>query len=122
MKKHLWEIKHSYYCSDSNYCSNECTRAFGSFGEFLSEFGDADFDMNLLFRWDWCEGDDHGLPEYNGDDYYRNGRLQICWMGQRKGLYFTSFISVCRADEPEVIKFLKPRFDHLVSLWEGITP
>ncbi len=118
--KHLWEVDHPYYCSDSNYYSNDCYRRFKTWAEFFEEFGNCDFDYNLPFRWDWNEGSDHELPDYSGDDYYRNGLLQISWMGQRKGLYFVSAIEVCRADEAEVIKFLKPRWEHMRQLWEPI--
>jgi hypothetical protein len=121
---HLWEVDHAYCCNLGNYFATSrdlpITR-FKSFADFLSEWGDADFDYNLLFRWDWHEGEDHDLPPYNGDDNYRNGLLLIFWMGQRKGLYQWSEIEVCRADEPEVIKFLQPRFEHLMKLWEPLT-
>lgn len=116
--KHLWEADHSYYCNLGNYFDNDCGRNFKRFADFLDAFGDADFDMNLLFRWDWKEEDADGKTTFNGDINYRNGELQIFWMGQRKWLYQFSVIEVCRADEPAVIKFLKPRFDHLLEMWE----
>lgn len=43
-------------------------------------------------------------------------------MGQRKGKFWCTEVSVCRADEPEVIKFLQPRLDNLLKLWEPLTP
>jgi len=51
----------------------------------------------------------------------RNGTLLLFWMGQRKGLYFWSEVSVCRADEANVRAFLQTRFDHLMRLWAPIT-
>lgn len=116
--RHLWECKHPYYCNLGNYFANGCGDDYKSWSEFIAEYGDAEFDMNLVFRFDWREGEDWGAGEFTGDVNYRNGRLLIFWMGQRKGLYRWSEVPVCRADETEVIKFLKPRFDYLVKLWE----
>ncbi|MCP4541227.1 MAG: hypothetical protein GY832_29190, partial [Chloroflexi bacterium] len=93
---------------------------FKSWHDFLMEFGDCDEDMNLLFRWDWVEGADWELPEYSGDDNYRNGLLYIFWMQQSKGKYTWSIVEVCRADEDAVIEYLKPRLAHLLTLWEGV--
>lgn len=53
-----------------------------------------------------------------GDDHYRNGKLFIFWMGQRKGLYRWSEIEICRADEPAARKWLEARFKHMLKLWE----
>jgi hypothetical protein len=45
-------------------------------------FGDADMDFNLLFRWDWHEGEDHELEEFN-DVNHRNGEFLVFWVGPR---------------------------------------
>lgn len=125
MTKRLWEVDHAYYCNDGNYYApshDQPTHHYRSWGEFVAEEGDADFDMNLLFRWDWREGADWGLLPFNGDDNYRNGHLMLFWMGQRKGLYRWTTIEVCRADEPMVIEFLRPRLAHLIALWSPLLP
>jgi hypothetical protein len=119
---HLWEADHSYYCNEGNYYSGECGTEWKSWAEFLAEFGASDMDYNLVFRWDWKEGEDEGATTFNGDVNYRNGRLLIFFMGQRKGLFFWHDIQVCRADEPAVIEFLRPRLAHLISLWEPLHP
>ncbi len=119
--KHLWEIDHPYYGTTGNYYSNECHAEFKSWAAFIAEHGDADLDMNLIYRFDWKEGEDHGLQEFNGDLYYRNGEVELFYMGQRKALARSVTVSVCRADEPEVIKFLKPRWEHVRKLWEGLS-
>lgn len=119
---HLWEAKHSYYCNEGNYFASESVGSeYKSFADFLEEWSDADKDYNLLFRWDWIERDDEtDEPTYNGDDNYRNGKLKLFYMGQRKGKYVYSVVDVCRADEPAVIAFLKPHWDHMRGLWSPI--
>lgn len=114
---HLWEANHSYYCSESNYYSRDCHTRWDMWSSFLEEFGDSDLDYNLVFRWDWHEGEDWGAGKYNGDDYYRNGRLLMFFIMQRKGIFACHEISVCRADEPAVIEFLRPRLAYLRDLW-----
>lgn len=119
--KHLWECSHNYYCNESNFFAPGNRQPFTShksLAEFLAEEADADMDWNLLFRWDWREEDpETSKCNYSGDDYYRNGRLLLFFMGQRKGLYRWVEVQVCRADEAEVIKYLMPRWAHLQKLW-----
>lgn len=117
MAKHLWEVDHPYYCNEGNYFQAGLCEHYKAWDDFASEFASSDMDMNLVFRFDWKEGEDNGAGAYNGDDYYRNGLLQVCFMGQRKGLYFSHEVSVCRADEPAVIAFLKPRYERMLELW-----
>lgn len=116
--KHLWEVSHSYYCNQGNYFNNDCGKKYKSFADFLTEEGNNDMDYNLIFRWDWSEDDGNGNSTFNGDRYYKNGKLKLFWMGQRKGLYRYTIVDVCRADETEVIKFLEPRWEYLRMLWE----
>lgn len=118
--KHLWEVKHPYYCNEGNYYANGCGDEFKTWAQFHEAHNESDFDLNLVFRFDWQEGEDNGAGDFTGDVNYRNGRLLIFWMGQRKGLYRWSEIQVCRADEPAVIAFLKPRWEHMQKLWEPL--
>jgi len=118
--KHLWEIDHPYYCNQGNYYSNDCHDHHKTWASFIAEYGGCDFDMNLVFRFDWHLGSEHELPP-SEDPYYRDGKLLIFWLGQRKGIYRYSTVEVCRADEPAVIEFLKPRWEHMIKLWEGIS-
>lgn len=115
--KHIWEVKHPYYCNEGNYftSSRDVHDNYKSWPEFEREYQDSDFDLNLVFRFDWRESEE---SPFNGDEHYRNGELLIFWMGQRKGIYRWSSIEVCRADEPSVLEFLKPRWEHLKKLWE----
>ena len=115
--RHLWEVCHPYYCNEGNYFNNDCGSEFKCWQDFYAEMGDSDMDMNLLFRWDWQEHDGEGNFTFTGDDNYRNGKLKLFWMGQRKGLYQYHIVDVCRADEPLVREFLQSRWLHLQSLW-----
>ncbi len=112
----LWEANHDYYCNEGNYFSTGCSAAYQTWAEFVAAEGGSDMDMNLLFRWDWQEGEED-QSNFTGDAYYRNGRLLLFWMGQRKGLYRWSEVAVCRADEPAVRAWLRPRFAYLMKLW-----
>ena len=123
MKKHLWEIDHDYYCSQDQYFGINGKRVnaqYPSWQDFISEFDKCDYDLNLVFRFDWSEDDGDGNSTFKDDIYYRNGELKIFFFAQRKGYHFCTTIHVCRADEGDVIKFLTPRFNHLVNLWSPI--
>lgn len=121
MSKHLWEVKHSYYCNEGNYYANDMHHEYKSFKEFLTEWDGMDFDMNMVFRWDWKENDPSTDENtFNGDVNYHNGRLLLFYMGQRKAKCWSVEVSVCRADEPAVIEFLKPRWDYMKNLWAPI--
>ena len=113
--QHLWEVDHSYYMTEGNYYSNDCHTEFKKWTDFLAEWGDADFDMNYVVRWDWIE-DAEPI-----DDYDREGRLLIQFVGQRKARLLSTETAVCRADEKGVFAFLNPRFDYAMKLWLPIT-
>lgn len=118
MSKHLWEVDHPYYCSESNYNMGGYDNPphgmyeFDSWEAFVAEWGDADLDMNLVFRWDWK------LPE-TGDDETAEV-LWIFWMLQRKGLFLSTAVTITPDDEPAVREWLSERFTHLLKLWEPI--
>ena len=117
--KHLWETDHAYYCSESNYYAAGNQQPHDhheSWEDFIAEYGNADFDMNLVFRWDWNNKDDEDEPLPEG-----KGLLKIFWMGQRKGLYRWTTIDVNQTDEDAVRDFLLLRWQHLKALWEGIS-
>ncbi len=121
-EKHLWEVDHPYYCSEENYFSGDCTTHFKSWSEFIEEEDGGDIDMNLVFRWDWeapreDEGGGEGPIKWQGDENYRDSRLLVFWMGQRKGIFRSTTIEVCRADEAAIKQWLTRRFHHLLKLW-----
>lgn len=116
--KHLWEVDHPYYMTEGNYFSRDCHSTFKSWQDFLSEWENTDLDMNYVVRWDWLEGEDWGTGEFTGDVNYRNGRLMIQIVGQRKAALHSLEIEICRADEPSVIEWLTPRFEYAQIMWE----
>lgn len=104
---HLWEIDHPYYCNEGNYYApGDTIFEYDSWDDFIAEWDDADPDYNLVFRWDWSPEDDV---------------VSVFWMGQRKGLYQCTRTKVRKEDEPRVMAFLRPRWLHLRTLWQGIS-
>ncbi|MDB4726007.1 hypothetical protein OAF54_01130 [bacterium] len=121
--KHLWEIDHPYYCAEDHYFGtgryDSPNDHHHTWASFVNEYQDVDKDYNLIFRWDWELDDEDGKP--HEDKYYRDGTLKIFWMIQRKGFHRVTSAKVCQADEPEVIKYLKPFWKHMQELWGGIS-
>jgi hypothetical protein len=99
-----------------NYFDRSYISKFKSFDEFLEEAEDEDLDLNLIFRWDW-----ENSEVDCGDIYYRDGKLLLFYIGQRKGVFRTVSIEVCRADQEKIRVFLKERWEHLKLIWEGIS-
>ncbi|MDB5618395.1 MAG: hypothetical protein JWQ24_2633 [Tardiphaga sp.] len=91
------------------------SRRHRSWPDFIEDQGESDFDMNLVFRWDWRKADPDGEKWGNETD-----ELQIFFMGQRKGLYRWVEIEVTDSDEPAVKAWLEKRWCYLQLLWEGI--
>lgn len=119
---HLWEVDHPYYCYKKNYFTTKTVcDEHATWASFEWKYRNADVDTNLVFRWDWLEGEDWDAEPFNGDVNYRNGKLLIFWMSQRLGLYRCSEVDVCRADEPAVVAFLRPRWEHMRWLWEPLS-
>jgi hypothetical protein len=105
------DVEHSYYCSESNYHSNDMNGDFESWEEFLQEYGDADEDFNLLFRWDV-------LPRYEDDELEDGQRiLMLFFMQQRRGAFAPVTVKVNESDEPGIIEYLKPKWEHMKQLW-----
>ena len=119
--KHLWEVEHDYYCSEEHYFgtgeNGPVNQEFESIAGFLEEWEDADEEYNLLFRWDWEEDEE---KHFNGDVNYRNGKLKLFFFLQRKGFHLPVTVCVCRADEPLVIKYLKPKLEYMKALWSPL--
>lgn len=99
-------VEHDYYCHQSNYYSNDPAQTYDDWESFYSDFGDADLDYNLVFRWDLRKRD-------NGGFY-----LEIFFMFQRKGIFKPVLIySVKKENLPEIISFLSQYWEKLNQLW-----
>ena len=112
----LWEVEHPYYCSESNYYSNDTGEQFESWAEFASAWDSYDLDLNLLFRWDWK------IEEYEGEDRPKGShRLQLFYVLQRKGIFMCIEVDVTPQDEPQVREWLQVRWDKMLELWRPLT-
>lgn len=117
---HLWDIAHPYYCSESNYYSNEPGSRFESWAEFIEEAicATGDLDLNLLFRWDWNRCDP---SDYEPDEEIPGDTLDLFFMFQRKGIFAPFTVAITEADEPAVREWLAVRWEHMRLLWAGVS-
>jgi len=105
-------IKHPYYCSDSNYYSNEASQVYETWKDFYEEFGQADKDYNLCFRWDIKKNDE------TDQNYY----MEVFYMLQRKGNFIPVMIKkVEESDVPAILKFLQEYWNAVQKLWQPIS-
>ena len=126
--QHLWEIDHPYYCSEGSYWVpgtrfHEVHQEFSSWADFMDEWGNADEDYNLLFRWDWqrANPDDYKY-ELEEDPNYElpEDHLQVFYMMQRKARNMSVFVKVTEDDEPSVREFLTGKAEHMRKVWEPL--
>lgn len=104
-------IEHDYYCSESNYYSNEPACTWRNWEEFYKEYGDADVDMNLIFRWDAHHDEDLG------HDY-----MEIFMIHQRKGIFAPHYISlISESNFNEIIQMLNVHYEKLKSIWSPMS-
>lgn len=103
-------IEHDYYCSDSNYYSNETSVRYDTFADFYEEFHDADVDMNLVFRWD--------LKMREASERYY---MEIFQIKQRKGIFAPIYIKYFdEQDIPLFIKYITPHIEKLKNIWNPL--
>lgn len=110
MTTKLWDVEHPYSSSECNYYSNDQTYHYSSWDNFFNEWGKADPDYNLVFRFDWKEPEDNHYGEGHG--------LHIFWIQQRKGIYSCTIINdVDPEREPEIREWMKRRYKYMQKLW-----
>lgn len=110
-------IEHPYYCSESNYYSNEAATKYNSMSDFIDDFKDADIDMNLVFRWDV-----HQNRDYDTDELINGYYAEVFMMHQRKGIFHPIYISEITEEEVQpFIEYLKPHLECLMKLWQPLT-
>ncbi|PJN00847.1 hypothetical protein CG740_23375 [Streptomyces sp. CB01201] len=112
---HLWEIDHPYYCTEGNYYERGLHDVYDSWDQFHADWGDADHDMNLVFRWDWQRDSGEFLEEGEtpGPDV-----LKVFWVLQRKAIIRSTECTVTEADEPAVKAWLADRAKTMAAIWE----
>jgi hypothetical protein len=99
-------VDHDYYASDSNYYSKDAHLNYSSWKYFYYEFGDADVDLNLVYRWD--------VHKTDQGSYW----MEVFIIGQRKGKYIPVHIeSVSEDDVPQIIEYLTKHWLKLNSIW-----
>lgn len=104
-------IDHDYYASGCNYFSKDAGDNYNTWADFYEVFKDTDIDMNLVYRWDITQRD-------KSKRYY----MQIIIIQQRKGLYMPIHIDyVDENDVPQIIEFMKPHFEKLLSIWKPLS-
>lgn len=114
--KELASANHPYYCSESNYYSNEASMHFDAMTDFLDAFEGADVDMNLCFRWD--------VKERMNDDHTAGTGLywaEIFLMLQRKGKFMPCTIrSIEEHEVGRLERYLKMHAETLCEMWNPI--
>lgn len=113
--QHLWEANHPYYCSGANYFSNDVSSEYETWADFLEEWGDADLDLSLVFRFDWADMDDEA--NWPGETKPGADELALFVMSQRKGLFQPITVAVQKNEETAIIEWLKPRYERMLKLW-----
>lgn len=99
--------KHPYYCSESNYHSNESSSFYESANSFWSEWENADEDLNLLFRWDVSKEEDE--PNYT---------VRCFFILQRKGNFNPCTIQNVTEEELEKFyKYFEGKWVKIKELW-----
>lgn len=110
-------VEHPYYCSESNYYSNEGSMEFALMSDFLDEFESCDVDMNLCFRWDIKK-----KTECYGDDAGEGYCAEVFLMLQRKGIFRPC--SINSVSEEEAVRFEQYAIRHyktLQSMWRPLS-
>ena len=109
-------IEHPYYCSTSNYYSNEASEHYDTFEEFYENWHDADIDMNLIFRFDVIE------DRYDNDKPKGTYHAYIFIMLQRKGIFKPITIDrFMPEDEPKAIELLRKHWKQIKKAWKPIS-
>lgn len=104
-------VKHPYYCSDSNRTDVSAAEVYEDFKSFFDEYGDADIDMNLCFRFDLIENE--FFPDYH---------LKIYIIQQRRGHFVPIHIRYVGEDDTEnLIKYLTKHAAYANNLFNPIT-
>ena len=104
-------VDHPYYCSESNFYSNEPNQGYETATEFLDDFESADIDMNLVFRFDVQPRGENGAE-------YGRYCAEIFMMLQRKGIFKPIYIKHINEKEAERLEsYLAKHFEKIKEIW-----
>ncbi len=133
----LWEHDHPYYCEENGYYYNShqvsgwgAPLEFKTFTEFLEDFGEADPDMNFLFRWDWKRltptehESEYGekIEDQSSNSQGNQSELKLFFMMQRKGCKKVITITHMEdSDNASVHEYLCKRWERMVAVWAGVS-
>jgi len=112
----LWETDHPYYAQTGNFYVAPADeeregihRKYSSWQEFFEARGGSDPDCALVYRWDWCVGEDDE-PD----------TLDLFWIIQNSALCQSSTVAVTRDDEPAVRAWLTERARTIAAIWAPV--
>ena len=106
-------VEHPYYCSDSNYYSNDANSHYNNMTQFLDDWEDADPEYNLMFRWDIIN-----YSETEEGVEAGRYRAELFFMLQRKGIFKPVIIDNVNEVEAERFeKFAKVHWELLKKMW-----
>lgn len=104
------EVDHDYYCSGSNFYSNDPACNWTTWADFYEEYFKADIDMNLIFRWDIHKREESGR-------YYAS----IFMIHQRKGIFAPHLIEyIDEQDLDSFKKLMRMHWEKLESIWRPL--
>jgi len=115
--KQLAAANHPYYCSESNYYSNDAAMHFDTATDFLDCFEGYDIDLNLCFRWDVREN-------MNDDDTAGLGTYyaEVFIMLQRKGIFKPCSIkSIGEHEVGRFVEYLHKHHEVLLRMWNPLS-
>lgn len=114
---HLWEVDHPYYCNEGNFYERGMHEVYGSWADFIADWGATDPDLNLVFRWDWKRADP---ADYEEGGELPPDTLNVYWVLQRKAILRSTECIVTEADEPAVREWLAKRAETVAAIWQPI--
>ena len=104
---------HDYYCSDNSYYRLNFETNYKTFKDFYNEMGNADCDMNLVFRFDIKSRDENEI-EGDTSKYF----MEIFMVHQRKGRFVPFFIENVYETDFELMKeYLQRKYAKIQQIW-----
>ena len=104
---------HDYYCSDNSCYRLNFETNYKTFKDFYNEMGNADCDMNLVFRFD-IKQKDTDITDSENPEYY----MEIFMVHQRKGRFVPFYIENVYEEDFELLKeYLEKKYLKIQQIW-----